>query len=66
LRNWSAQNLDRSPSAAWYCGRVMEYNWHILLANTSFISKCYFCQGDFYWENYIVNLSLSDFIKSPK
>jgi hypothetical protein len=48
LREWSKENMDRTPSAAWFCGRMMEYNWHILFANTSYISKCWFCQGDFY------------------
>jgi hypothetical protein len=45
LRAWSAAHADARPSPAFYCGRIMEYNWHILLAGRAYIPRCHFCQG---------------------
>jgi hypothetical protein len=45
LREWSRTHQNLNPTPAFYCGRIMEYNWHILLANRSCIPRCHFCQG---------------------
>jgi hypothetical protein len=38
LRQWSRDyRFDKKEGPAAYCGRVMEYTWHILLANRSAI-----------------------------
>jgi hypothetical protein len=37
LRIWSIRNGDIKPNPAFYCGRVMEWNWHVIFANTSYI-----------------------------
>jgi hypothetical protein len=40
LRNWSKQHPSYAGGdAAYFCGRVMEWNWHILLANRSDVPK---------------------------
>lgn len=39
LRQWSREHVAISKGPAYYCGRSLEYTWHILLANKSFIPK---------------------------
>ena len=46
LRQWSREHEDAKPDPAWYCGRTMEYNWHIIFTKKAFIDKCHLCQGE--------------------
>jgi hypothetical protein len=45
LREWSRVHSRMNPNAAFYCGRIMEYNWHILLSRRAYVPRCHFCQG---------------------
>lgn len=46
LREWSITHADAKPDPAWYCGRTMEYNWHIIFTKKAYIEECHLCQGD--------------------
>jgi hypothetical protein len=46
LRQWSSENRDAHPSPAWFCGRTMEYTWHIIFTKSAFVDACHLCQGD--------------------
>jgi hypothetical protein len=45
LRNWSHEHQTINPNPAWFCGRTMEYTWHIIFTKKAFIDACYLCQG---------------------
>jgi hypothetical protein len=36
-RKWAIEHQSKRPSANWWCSRVAEWTWHILLTNTTFI-----------------------------
>jgi hypothetical protein len=46
LREWSRTHRDAKPNPAYYCGRTMEYTWHILFTKKAFINSCHVCQTD--------------------
>jgi hypothetical protein len=46
LREWSKENRNMEPNPAYFCGRVMEYNWHILFTKKAFVDPCHLCQGE--------------------
>ena len=41
LRQWSRENANIKLGPSYYCGRALEYTWHVLLANKSFVPKPY-------------------------
>ena len=41
LRQWSRENANIRLGPSYYCGRALEYTWHLLLANKSFVPKPY-------------------------
>lgn len=43
LRNWSLHHAYVVPNPGYYCGRTMEYNWHILLTKKSLVQRCWDC-----------------------
>jgi hypothetical protein len=45
LREWSRMNEGMEPNPAYYCGRTMEYSWHIIFTKKAFVHKCHLCQG---------------------
>lgn len=44
LRQWSREHMNITRGPAYYCGRTMEYTWHILLFNESYIDQCKECK----------------------
>ena len=46
LRQWSRAHQDANPDPAWYCGRTMEYNWHIIFTKKAYVDRCHLCQGE--------------------
>jgi hypothetical protein len=46
LRDWSRRHADADPDPAWFCGRLMEYNWHILFTKKAYVDPCGLCQGE--------------------
>jgi hypothetical protein len=46
LREWSRQNNEVKPNPAWFCGRTMEYSWHIIFTKSAFVDACHLCQGE--------------------
>jgi hypothetical protein len=46
LREWSRIHAAMYPNPAYYCGRTMEYSWHIIFTKKAFVDKCHLCQGD--------------------
>ena len=46
LRQWSRTHQDANPDPAWYCGRTMEYNWHIIFTKKAYVDRCHLCQGE--------------------
>jgi hypothetical protein len=46
LRLWSVRHMDADPNPAWFCGRTMEYSWHIIFTKRAFVDACHLCQGD--------------------
>ena len=40
LRNWSKLHESISRGPAHYCGRMMEYNWHVLFTGRRWIEPC--------------------------
>lgn len=43
LTYWSQLHSAERPNPAYYCGRIMEYSWHILFTNQSYIPVCWQC-----------------------
>lgn len=39
LRAWSRRHMDIERGPAYWCGRVLEYNWHLLISNKSYIPR---------------------------
>jgi hypothetical protein len=46
LREWSKRNAGVKPDPAYFCGRTMEYSWHIIFTKRAFVDKCHLCQGE--------------------
>lgn len=40
LRQWSTEHMNLNKGPGYYCSRTMEYTWHILLSNQSYIDFC--------------------------
>lgn len=43
LRQWSMEHMTARPNPAYYCGRTMEYTWHILFSKSAYVEACKEC-----------------------
>jgi hypothetical protein len=46
LRVWTVRHMDADPNPVWFCGRTMEYSWHIIFTQRAFVDACHICQSE--------------------
>jgi hypothetical protein len=46
MRHWARHHQEWRPSASYYCGRMFEYTWHVLLGQTVQVQYSDVCAKD--------------------